>query len=202
MLQAMKRIESIYEAANNRCIRTFTGKSFDILKPELDIEDIAHSLSHLCRYNGHCSRFYSVADHSMMVCHIMGFKLEGLLHDASEAYLSDVPAPVKQLLPDWKKLEDHLDYEVRKTWNLPITETEECKRADRLALFIEAYQLQRNRGADFLDPDGIRDEAIALLEAKPEFQMDNWITTPENSKRCFLEFFHDLVNLGGAYVYT
>lgn len=86
-------------------MQTYTGKRFDPFdpKPELiDIEDIAYALSNVCRFGGHSSRFYSVAEHSVRIGEWLRhtwddrqMALAGLLHDASEAYLGDVPRPVK-----------------------------------------------------------------------------------------------------------
>lgn len=74
------------------------------LQPEdVRVEDIAHALSHQCRFSGHTRRFYSVAEHSVRVCHLLRLEghpervqLQGLLHDAAEAYLLDLPRPLKQ----------------------------------------------------------------------------------------------------------
>lgn len=79
---------------------TFTNKKFYCLDPrpeDIHIVDIAHSLSMKCRFNGHSDRFYSVAEHSMAVANQCSpeNKLYGLLHDAAEAYLPDIPRPVK-----------------------------------------------------------------------------------------------------------
>ena len=84
---------------------TFTGKRIDVLRVKADdicIEDIAHSLALQCRFNGHCPRFYSVAEHSVRVselCEKIGYGREdclmALLHDAAEAYLGDIIRPVK-----------------------------------------------------------------------------------------------------------
>lgn len=81
---------------------TYVGKQFDILKPELDsvvLRDIAHSLSNTCRFNGHCARFYSVAEHSVHVSHLVPKEeaLWGLMHDAAEAYTGDMISPMKSL---------------------------------------------------------------------------------------------------------
>lgn len=86
-------------------IKTWTGR-VDPLNPtvdEINIEDIAHALSRQCRYNGHCDGFLSVARHSIWVSERLktqGFdaqvQLNGLLHDAAEAYLGDLVRPIKQ----------------------------------------------------------------------------------------------------------
>jgi hypothetical protein len=91
--------------AEGRWIQTFTGrKVFPLdLKPEdIDELDIAHSLARLCRFNGHCREFYSVAQHSIHVASMLTpeFFLAGLLHDASEAYLGDLSRPLK-VLPEF-----------------------------------------------------------------------------------------------------
>lgn len=106
-----------------RWVATHTGKKFDIfnVKPEdICIEDIAHALAHKCRYNGHCATFYSVAEHSIYVSAAVPkqFAMYGLLHDAAEAYLTDIPRPIKGnfyvQLPDggqtvsFAEFEDHL----------------------------------------------------------------------------------------------
>lgn len=99
-------------------IMTFTGKLFDPINPNpnsFDIKDIAHSLSLICRCNGHSKTFYSVGMHSINCCHeaikrglsneiIIGC----LLHDASEAYLSDVTRPIKKHLNYYLSVENNL----------------------------------------------------------------------------------------------
>lgn len=82
-------------------ILTFTGRYVNPLTcdPEdIDIKDIAHALSMQCRYAGHISQFYSVAQHSVLVAMLCPLEkgLVGLLHDAEEAYLLDMPSPIKK----------------------------------------------------------------------------------------------------------
>lgn len=94
-------------------IRTYTGKVFDLnnVTPEMIcIEDIAHALSYTARFGGHSEAFISVAQHSLRVmAHVPSeFKLAALLHDASEAYIGDMPKPFKDLLPDFKRKEDEI----------------------------------------------------------------------------------------------
>jgi hypothetical protein len=114
-------------------ITTFSGGSFYPLAPkaeELNIRDIAHALSNMCRYNGHTKKHYSVAQHSVLVAeNLPDHKLWGLLHDASEAYLPDVPRPVKKHLYIWdsqhkkfrgfSEVEDEILLCVAERWKLP-----------------------------------------------------------------------------------
>lgn len=100
------------------CITTYTGIHFDPLAPtpeRLEIRDIAHALSLLCRGNGHVQTFFSVGQHCIhcaLEAQARGMSrrvvLACLLHDASEAYLSDVPRPFKKSLPAYRQLEDRL----------------------------------------------------------------------------------------------
>ena len=95
------------------CIRTFTGIYINVFEPALEmirIEDIAHALSNQCRFGGHLPKFYSVAQHSIMCSKFVDneSKLQALLHDASEAYLLDIPKPIKLKLPNYKVCEDGL----------------------------------------------------------------------------------------------
>lgn len=85
------------------CMETYTGKLFHFTDPSLDmidIVDIAHHLSMLCRFTGACHKFYSVAEHSVRVSRIVPreLKLEALLHDAHEAYTGDINTPLKSML--------------------------------------------------------------------------------------------------------
>jgi len=95
-------------------MQTFTGRQFWPLDPrpdEIAVEDIAHALAMQCRYAGHCLRFYSVAEHSVLLSEWVMAEagthaaLWALLHDASEAYLVDVPRPVKPYLAGYKPAE-------------------------------------------------------------------------------------------------
>jgi hypothetical protein len=94
-------------------MQTYTGRKFWPMDPRADevfIEDIAHSLAMQCRYAGHCHRFYSVAEHSVLMARHLRWEgvdvaLWALLHDASEAYLVDIPRPVKPYLGGYKEAE-------------------------------------------------------------------------------------------------
>ena len=111
-------------------ITTFTGTHFDPIHPvpeKIDMKDIAHALSLICRANGHTRFFYSVAQHSIACCkeaktrglsnHI---QLGCLLHDSCETYMSNVTRPIKAKLTEYLKFEDHLQNMI---WNHFISES-------------------------------------------------------------------------------
>ena len=89
------------ESWEGAVIETYTGGRFAPLDPDpsaVSLADIAAGLANTCRFGGHCRQFYSVAHHSLHVSHEFGeprLQLFGLLHDAAEAYLGDIPRPVK-----------------------------------------------------------------------------------------------------------
>lgn len=126
-------------------ITTFTGKKFHYLDPrpsEIDIRDIAHALSLTCRFGGHCKVFYSVADHSIRVMDLVEkpYKLTALLHDAHEAYLHDVPRPIKLDMKGYKEI------------------------ADRIQLAIDSrFKIKRNFDISFVDNILLATEARDLL---------------------------------------
>lgn len=94
-------------------IETYSGLAIDPLNPEpsmIRIEDVAHGLANTCRYAGQCRFYYSVATHAVYVSRELAdhdpiVQLYGLFHDASEAYITDVPRPVKRELPEYDRIE-------------------------------------------------------------------------------------------------
>jgi len=140
----------------------------DIFYPETETYfnpvTIAHSGALTCRFGGQCKDFYSVAQHEVLVSHIMdefgGDPFEGLLHDASESFMLDMPTPIKRMLPDYSKLEKDLCRRIRIWAGLPPEKTTECEFADKLALFMEGYDLIPHRGESFDNPDGLREIAL------------------------------------------
>lgn len=102
--------ENLY---THNCIRTFHGNYINPCEPgpeTISIGDIAHALSMQPRFGGHLPMFYSVAQHCVLTCDYVTdeHKLAALLHDASEAYLIDVPRPVKERLTNYKEIENQL----------------------------------------------------------------------------------------------
>lgn len=124
------------------CIRTFTGKYVNVFEPiseMFDIEDIAHALSNQCRFGGHLPEYYSVAQHCVLVASVVPeqYALQGLLHDASEAYLLDVPRPIKQGLTNYKEIENGLMTVLAERFRFQWPLNEHVKKADEEMLQLE-----------------------------------------------------------------
>lgn len=91
-------------------MQTYEGNQFWPLHPmieDVNFRDIAHALSLICRYGGHCIKFYSVAEHSVLLSRAVSpeNRLYALLHDAAEAYVGDVVRPLKRFMPECSKAE-------------------------------------------------------------------------------------------------
>lgn len=146
-------------------IETISGRFVDVMNPtphEIEADDIAHGLALTCRYGGQIKSFYSVAEHSVLVHDLLGWmgvdsdlRLAGLLHDAAEAYLGDVVAPLKWALRQaegenaYDAMSDRLDESVAAQFGL-LTErfhSPLVKQADLWALKIEAERLTTTAGA-------------------------------------------------------
>jgi uncharacterized protein len=130
---------------NKAWIETKSGTRFHILEPqqeEIAIVDIAHALSMMCRFTGHVRKFYSVAEHSWHVSHLVPAKeaLWGLLHDASEAYIADINRPLKHFTPvgeSYMKVEKKIMDAICKRFGLPSEEPEAIRNADTAMLYAE-----------------------------------------------------------------
>lgn len=168
---------------NNPHIRTFTDKRFYLLdiKPEdIDIRDIAHSLSHICRYGGHCNRFFSVGEHSIR-CSDRGSdwlrKMWGLLHDAAEAYIGDFTRPLKRVLYityplgllKMSEYEKRILQVIATKFKLPFPIPGEVGRTDTALLY---------------------EEMIELWDCSPGRVMD-----AKSAEQMFLDYFEDLEKL-------
>lgn len=167
-------------------MQTNAGLAFYPLDPvpeEICIEDIAHSLSLLCRFGGHCSSFYSVAQHSVLVsCGIENALLNkteitvfnadlalwGLLHDASEAYAGDVIWPVKRApeMEGYRAIETRLQNAVCDRFTLPREEPAIVKHFDLVALATEKRDLMGGRGD--------RTEGASLEAAAARARTGSW----------------------------
>lgn len=125
-------------------MQTYTGLIFHPLDPDpntISITDIASALSKLCRFGGHCERFYSVAEHCVHVARMSPTnKLTALLHDASEAYLVDIPRPIKPQLTNYKAIEDNLMVAISKKFGTCHPLPKEIKDIDTAILSDERDQ--------------------------------------------------------------
>lgn len=139
-------------------IETFTGVRFRPLSPvwaDIRITDIAHALANQCRYSGHVRNLYSVGEHSVRVAEAlqcwgepMPVVLWGLLHDASEAYLVDLPTPLKtmdQIGAGYRKAERRVMRAVCKRFGLEKDQPAAVTKADRVLLATEVRDLMFNR---------------------------------------------------------
>ena len=142
-------------------IKTYTGFMFDPLEPNTElirIEDIAHALAMLCRANGHFKSFYSVGQHCINCAEeaaARGYsarvQLGCLLHDGSEAYLSDVTRPVKKVVPKYLEIEEPLQNAIWNKWlRDPLTteENEQIFEIDDIMLLNEFMALMDTSLAD------------------------------------------------------
>lgn len=105
-------------------IQTFTGKAFWPLDPrpeDVDIRDIAHALSMQCRYGGHAKHFYSVAEHCVTLSNLVPpeHAFAALMHDAAEAYIVDLPRPIKDEVVGYRELDNALTAMILGVFGLP-----------------------------------------------------------------------------------
>jgi hypothetical protein len=167
---------------------TYTGLQFWPLDPraaEICIEDIAHALSLLCRFGGHCRSFYSVAQHSVLVSWHCDEPdaLWGLLHDASEAYLMDLPRPIKHSagLERYREAEQLVMQAACDHFGLPTSMPESVERADESLLATEARDLMPAASV----------ARWTLSEHPLVGPIEPW--SPERAEKKFLDRFHKLV---------
>lgn len=142
-------------------IGTYTGVEFTFLDPkpeQVNIEDIANALSNLCRYSGHVKTFYSVAEHSIILSDYIMNKYDNadmaftaLMHDASEAYIVDVPRPIKPYLKGYMEMEDKIQKVISEKFGVtPMKEYPQVLEADTNIVADEASVLFK------IEPDWIQ----------------------------------------------
>jgi hypothetical protein len=154
----------------------------------ISIKDIAHALSLNCRYNGHCKQFYSVAEHCVLMSENVPseFALDALLHDAAEAYLTDIPGPFKHLIKGFKELEEKVLRVIYDNFKLPFPKRSTLsiiKQADLIFLKIE------QRDAMSIPPE--KWGCLNGVEIWPEFgALEFW--KPLYAERYFLDAFYTL----------
>jgi hypothetical protein len=159
-------------------IHTFSGIAFDLRDPQpamVRLDDIIHSLSLMNRFNGAALFPYSVAQHSLHVVSLLPpeLRLEGLLHDAAEAYIGDMVSPLKQVMPEYKAVEARISAVVAEVFGLACPEPRLVKQADLAVLAAEREQvLGPSYGPwfkDFPEPAPITIRSRDWLEVKASF---------------------------------
>lgn len=184
--------------------RMLSGRRLDLLDPspvDVEIEDIAHGLSRVARWNGQTSGHwaYSVAQHSLLVEAIARHKglpeswwMAALLHDAAEYVVGDLVTPFKAAVGlDYKELENRLQGTIRIRFSLPATLPERItaaiKRADRAAAWLEATHL-----AGFGEEEAKR--YFGKPPTLPQSLVKDYLTPwpPADAKRGFLDRFKEL----------
>jgi uncharacterized protein len=158
-------------------IQTFTGRQFWPLDPRVEdvsLYDIAHALSMQCRYGGHVKHFYSVAEHCVILSHAVPehLALEALMHDAAEAYLVDLPRPIKKSCEWYYEIERGIEQVVMPYFGLPWPISPEVMVYDTRILTDERQQLMAKPpikwGTD-MEPLGITVHNWEPLRAEVEF---------------------------------
>lgn len=135
-------------ASNEGVFSTVSGCKINILSPDhnsINIDDIAHHLSLICRFGGMVNEFYSVAQHSLLVSYLApdGLELHGLLHDASEAYLGDVIKPLKNVIgKPYQEIEVRFMKAISEKFAFSYHKLAAIKEADKLALELEHQYLK------------------------------------------------------------
>lgn len=144
-------------------ILTISGGAYWPCDPSPDdvkLEDIAHGLAAENRYAGHTYRPFSVAQHSCIVADHLPWhlKIQGLLHDATEAYLKDIPRPIKKYLPDYKRLEEMNARAIGERFTVELVNLDpQVHEADRICLYTEKRDLRPvEPRTDHLAPPGVK----------------------------------------------
>jgi len=154
---------------NSDAIRTFSGRLVDAFNPDpsqIVLEDIAHALSMQPRFAGHMPMFYSVAQHCIGCANLAKTqedKRAALFHDASEAYLLDIPTPIKKRLPQYKEIEHKLMEVIAGKFGFQYPLSEVVKAVDQEMLFYEWERL-------IMQIPPTKFKAMEPLEAKCEFK--------------------------------
>lgn len=156
----------------NAGIQLHSGEYFYFSEPEKSnytLDDIAHALSHICRYSGHCNKFYSVAQHCVLASHIHPTK-QTLMHDATEAFLSDIPSPLKRILPDYRKIERFIEMSIFKRFNIELDMAPEVKVADIIMLATEKRDLMNDEyGHKWPILEGVEPLPAKIVPWPPEY---------------------------------
>lgn len=139
-------------------IKTSSGLKFHIFRPssrELSISDISHSLSLLCRFNGHTPFLYSVGAHSIIGSYICQpqFAKDFLMHDSTEGFIGDMTTPLKREMKMFKLVEDNIYCAIARKFGLSNPPPKEVKEMDKIMFMMEwVYLMGEKKPLDFTLP--------------------------------------------------
>jgi len=171
-------------------MQTYTGRAFYPMAPyvdDIDPVDIAHALSLICRYGGHVSRFYSVAEHCVLLSQAVApeHALWALLHDATEAYVGDMVRPLKSAMPAYREAEDRLMKVICDRFGLGHTCPAEVKEADTRILRDERDALMVSAPLPWMS-----------IERLPALGVDIRCWAPAEAERRYLDRLAELLPVG------
>lgn len=175
-----------------------SGRYFDFVDTEkwpLQIDDIAHGLSKVCRYGGHIKHaddtVYTVAQHCVLASELVepGFELEALLHDATESVLGDMVSPLKQLLPDYKLLEKRVHAHIARTHGVPMLMSPPVRLVDLRLLSTEKRDLMAVHKLDSAE--------WGDMPRPFDFTIRPW--SPRVAREAFLNRWAELTDKDGPY---
>lgn len=176
------------EPITDAWLQTYTGRRYYPVSPRVEdiaITDIAHALSNLCRFGGHVDRFYSVAEHCVLLSTWADKEnaLSALLHDATEAYVVDLPRPIKYLLSEYRELESRAWVAISKRFDIDLILPEQVKEGDNRILLNERNTFLSNAERWSIDDSGLLPLPVTV---------EGW--SPVKAEKRYLERFFELYN--------
>ena len=162
------------------CIQVYSGEFLDIFNSnisKINIKDIAHALSQICRFAGHSKKFYSVAQHSILVS-FLAEKIAkdnkiivakwGLLHDSVEFATNDLPRPIKKAIPVFSQIEENFLKVIAQKYNLPLIMPKEIRMADDIMLMTEKKYLLKKSKEKWELENKVKPLAQPIIPCDPE----------------------------------
>lgn len=168
-------------------IKVSAGHYVDLASPDpetIDIRSIASALSKICRFGGHCPRFYTVAEHCV---HAVGLAMQDeatedvlraiLLHDATEAYVGDVVKPLKAMLPEYQVVESNIEQAISTRFNVDFVRYQPViKRYDRFMLKAEKIQMWPEDREEWFGFAGLEHRSVAFKFWSPPLAEEKFLT--------------------------
>lgn len=175
------------EERNGKFIQVYSGGRFWPLDPrpeEITLDDIAHALSHQCRFSGHTEFHYSVAQHSVLVSDYCDEPLAGLMHDSSEAFLVDIPRPIKPAIPQYLEIEAKIMAIIGKKFGFLVPVSDNVIAIDNAMLWLEKNQVMKPGLNWYQDKDA------NIPEEMKNLKLLEW--SPRYAKEAFIYRFHQI----------